>query len=171
MTASVQKSKHTRGTNMIFGQNKTVCNCSANIWLWQSDKGTDGHLTRTRWKSVIFPPTETAVLAWRRRAELAPWPAATAWLHQATDTQLSGRSQCLLSLPSPATAEGSPAILMSPPCVEFQGCQFDPTFLCLLSCTPICLVLFCFWPILLTNFPLSLYFPNGWLLCVALVVF
>ena len=32
-------------------------------------------------------------------------------------------------------AEGRAAILMSPPCLESQGCQFDPTFLYLLSCS------------------------------------
>ena len=51
-----------------------------------------------------------------------------------------------------------------PPCLESQGCQFDPTFLSLLSCSSaesccyFCLTLFCFWPIILTSFSLNLHF-------------
>ena len=56
--------------------------------------------------------------------------------------------------------------MMSPPCLEPQGCQFDPIFVYLLfcsalSCCSFCLILFFFWPILLTSFPLNLHFPKG----------
>ena len=60
--------------------------------------------------------------------------------------------------------KGGRVVLMSPPClVEYQqGCQFDPTFLYLLLffCLVLllsCLILFCFWPILLTSFPPNLH--------------
>ena len=67
--------------------------------------------------------------------------------------------------------------LMSPPCLESQGCQFDPTFLYPLSCSSakscrsVCLILFWFWPILLTSVSLNLHFPKSRLFCVALVFF
>ena len=65
--------------------------------------------------------------------------------------------------------------LMSPPYLESQGCQFDPNFLYLpvcssaLSCLYFCIILFCFWPILLNYFSLNLRFPKGRLFCLALV--
>ena len=61
-------------------------------------------------------------------------------------------------------AEERPAFLMSPPCLESQGCLFDPTFLHPLSCSSdetyrsFCLILFCFWLILLISFSLNLDF-------------
>ena len=67
--------------------------------------------------------------------------------------------------------------LMSPPCLESQGCQFHPTLIYLLSCSSalscraFCLIVLCRWPILLNSFPLNLYFPEGRLFCVALGVF
>ena len=59
--------------------------------------------------------------------------------------------------------EGSPrGFLMSPPCLEYQGCQFDPTFLYLLSQLFFCLVLllFLFDPFLLLARSPDLFFPN-----------
>ena len=64
-----------------------------------------------------------------------------------------------------------------PPCLESRGCQFDSTFLYHLSCSSalsfrsLCLILVCFWLILLTFFSLILHFLKGRLFCVALVVF
>ena len=40
----------------------------------------------------------------------------------------------------PAAAEGRPTILMSPPCLGSEARQFEPTFLCLLSCSSVSLV-------------------------------
>ena len=60
--------------------------------------------------------------------------------------------------------------------LESQGCQFNSTFLYLLSCSSgwsyrsFCLLRFCFWHILLTSFFLNLHFPKGRLFCVALVL-
>ena len=67
--------------------------------------------------------------------------------------------------------------LMSPPCLESQGCQFDPIFLYISSLvllpSPVALSvlsLFCFiWPILLASFSLNLHFPKGRLFCLAFV--
>ena len=65
-----------------------------------------------------------------------------------------------MSLPSPPTS-----------CLESQGCQFDPTnCFSALSCCSFCLVVFCFWSILLTYFPLNVHFPKGRLFCEAVVV-
>ena len=71
-----------------------------------------------------------------------------------------------------------PEILMSPSCLESQGCRFDSTFLyiyiiyymllffCLLCSRCFCLILFC---ILLSSFSLHLHFPKVRLFCVAFV--
>ena len=65
--------------------------------------------------------------------------------------------------------------MIVPRCLESQGCQFDPTFLYNISFvllpSPVALyvILFCFWPILLTSLSLSLHIPKGKLICVALV--
>ena len=51
--------------------------------------------------------------------------------------------------------------LMSPPCMESQGCQFDPTFLYLLSCSlPIVLSLFLSYPLQLLSHSPDLFFPK-----------
>ena len=53
--------------------------------------------------------------------------------------------------------------LPPPPCLESQGCQFDPTSLYLLfcssaqSCCSFCLIISCFWPVPLTSFSLNLH--------------
>ena len=59
--------------------------------------------------------------------------------------------------------KGGRGFLMFPPCLESQGCQFDPTFLYLFfcssaqSCCSLCLILFCFRSIVLTSFFLNLH--------------
>ena len=64
---------------------------------------------------------------------------------------------------------GGLGFLMSPPCLESQGCQFYPTFLYLILffCQVLSLFLsylFLLWPILLTPFSLNLHFLKGRLL-------
>ena len=57
---------------------------------------------------------------------------------------------------------------MSLPLFGSQGCHFSISpLLFILSCPCFCLILFCFWPILLTSFFLNLHFPNGRRFCVA----
>ena len=40
-----------------------------------------------------------------------------------------------LAINTPRPPREAGGFLMSPPCLESQGCQFDPTFLYLLSCS------------------------------------
>ena len=48
-----------------------------------------------------------------------------------------GRCKCMffLCVLFRLTRREAGGFMMSPPCLEFQGCQFDPTFLFLLSCS------------------------------------
>ena len=77
----------------------------------------------------------------------------------------------------PLSARGTSDVSPPPPphCLESQDSQFDPAFLYLLSlssalsCHSFCLILFCFWLILLNAFSLNLHFPKGRFFCVALV--
>ena len=77
-------------------------------------------------------------------------------------------SYLALEKKSVSATEGRLAILMSSLCLESQGCQFDPTFLLspfLFFCQVLLLLLlFCFWPILLTPLSVNVHCP-----CVALV--
>ena len=63
------------------------------------------------------------------------------------------------------SAEGRPAILMSPPCLESQGCRFDSTFVIITSSLMLlpsldALSVSSFLPILLTYVSLNLRFPK-----------
>ena len=56
--------------------------------------------------------------------------------------------------------KGWQRFLMSPPYLESQGFQFSILYIFCSSaesCCSVCLILFCFWPILLTSFSLNLH--------------
>ena len=65
---------------------------------------------------------------------------------------------CDLHLDFPRREAG--VFLMSPPCLESQGCQFDPTFIYLLLFFCLALSLFLSYPFLLLTHSPGLFFPK-----------